>query len=321
MNISEIAKRAGVSSAAVSRFFNNGYLSDEKREAIQRIVEETGYRPSVQAQTLRTKRTKMIGVIVPKMVSDSVGSMVEGILGVLNKRKYHMLLAITEDSPEKELEYLSAFGEKQVDGVLMMGTVFTDAHKKALNEMKVPVVILAQKLEGHCCVYYDEYHALYEMTNRFLKMGRKNLVYMSAMHEDIAAGLNRYMGYRDAVIEAGYPELAEQYMVAGFDIHSGYEICRLLYQKYPEMDGLLCATDEMATGSIQYFKECRISVPEQILVAGVGDSAIARIANPSLLSIHLSYHTAGETATEMLLEMIHYGRKTEHELMLGYRIV
>ena len=72
MNIAEIAKRAGVSSAAVSRYFNNGYISEEKREQIRKVVEETGYRPSVQAQTLRTKKTKMIGMIVPKVASGSL---------------------------------------------------------------------------------------------------------------------------------------------------------------------------------------------------------------------------------------------------------
>ena len=72
MNISEIAKMAGVSSAAVSRYFNNGYISDEKKERIRKVVEETGYRPSVQAQTLRTKKTKMIGVILPKINSSSI---------------------------------------------------------------------------------------------------------------------------------------------------------------------------------------------------------------------------------------------------------
>ena len=73
MNVSDIAKLAGVSNSAVSRYFNNGYISQEKREAIRKVVEETGYRPSVQAQTLRTKKTNMIGVIVPKIASASIG--------------------------------------------------------------------------------------------------------------------------------------------------------------------------------------------------------------------------------------------------------
>lgn len=97
MNISEIAKLAGVSSAAVSRYFNNGYISEEKKEAIRKVVEQTGYRPSVQAQTLRTKKTKMIGVIVPKVASTSIGKIVEGILSVLNESGYQMLLAVTQN--------------------------------------------------------------------------------------------------------------------------------------------------------------------------------------------------------------------------------
>ena len=88
MNIAEIANLAGVSRAAVSRYFNNGYLSEEKRLAIRKAVEETGYRPSAQARTLRTKRTGMVGVILPKMVSPSVGRMVEGMLSVLDARGY-----------------------------------------------------------------------------------------------------------------------------------------------------------------------------------------------------------------------------------------
>ena len=102
MNIAEIAKLAGVSSAAVSRYFNNGHISVEKKEAIRKVVEETGYRPSVQAQTLRTKKTKMIGVIVPKVASASIGRIVEGILSILNESEYQTLLAVTQNDPKKE---------------------------------------------------------------------------------------------------------------------------------------------------------------------------------------------------------------------------
>ena len=103
MNIAEIAKLAGVSPAAVSRYFNNGYISDEKRKAIRRVVEQTGYRPSLQAQTLRTKRTKLIGVIVPRINSGAVGSIVAGVLSVLDAGGYQMLLADTQNAPEKEI--------------------------------------------------------------------------------------------------------------------------------------------------------------------------------------------------------------------------
>ena len=105
MNIAEIAKMAGVSSAAVSRYFNHGYISEQKRESIRKVVEKTGYRPSIQAQTLRTKKTNMIGVIVPKIASGSIGKVVEGILSELNRKGYQMLLAVAQNDPEMELKY------------------------------------------------------------------------------------------------------------------------------------------------------------------------------------------------------------------------
>ena len=79
MNIGDIAEMAGVSRAAVSRYLNNGYISAEKRERIRRVIEETGYQPSVMAQTLRTKKTKLIGVVLPRIHSDAIAGVVEGI--------------------------------------------------------------------------------------------------------------------------------------------------------------------------------------------------------------------------------------------------
>ena len=128
MNIGDIAKRAGVSRAAVSRYFNNGYISEEKKEAIRKVVEETGYRPSIQAQTLRTKKTRLVGVILPKIDSAAIGNVVAGILAVLNESGYQLLLADTQNNLKKELEYLNIFNEKQVDGVIFIATVFTQEH-------------------------------------------------------------------------------------------------------------------------------------------------------------------------------------------------
>ena len=175
MNIAEIAKRAGVSSAAVSRYFNNGYISEEKKERIRRVVEETGYRPSVQAQTLRTKKTKLVGVIVPKIASASIGRVVEGILSILNANGYQMLLAVTQNDPKKELEYLDTFRDKQVDGVVLVATVLTAEHKKTLKNMSVPTVVVGQQLSGCCCVYHDDYHASYDLSGMMLEKGRKKL--------------------------------------------------------------------------------------------------------------------------------------------------
>lgn len=321
MNIAEIAELAGVSKAAVSRYFNNGYISEEKRAAIRRVVEETGYRPSVQAQTLRTKKTKMIGVIVPKVASASIGRIVEGVLTILNENGYQALLAVTQNDPKKELEYLFAFHDKQVDGVILVATVLTAEHKRSLKTLSVPVVIVGQQLTGYCCVFHDDYHASYDLTKLLLEKGRKKLGYISAIRQDKAVGESRYRGFRDAVRDAGYEALGENYVVSSFSVASGYEKAGELLEQSGDLDGIVCATDTMAAGCIQYLREHGIKVPEQILVAGQGDSEMARVMKPPLLTVHYSYEESGELAVGMLLELLGKGEIAAKEIKLGYYLV
>lgn len=320
MNIAEIAKKAGVSSAAVSRYFNNGYISEEKREKIREVVEETGYRPSVQAQTLRTKKTKMIGVVVPKVASASIGRVVEGILSILNERGYQMLLAITQNDPKKELEYLDAFNDKQVDGVVLVATVLTAEHKRVLKNMPVPTVIVGQKLSGCCCIYHDDYHASYELTKLLMEKGRKKLGYIGATPQDKAVGEQRRKGYQAAVNDMGMGSLADNCVVAAFTVDSGYEKTGELLEKCGDLDGILCATDTMAAGAVKYLQEHGWDVPAQVLVAGQGDSDMARVIHPPLMTVHYSYEKSGEMAAMMLMEILHQGGTDLKEVKLGYYI-
>lgn len=323
MNIGKIAELAGVSRAAVSRYFNNGYISEEKKEAIRQVVEETGYRPSVQAQTLRTKRTKMIGVIVPKIASASIGRIVEGILSVINENGYQALLAVTQNEPKKELEYLDAFSEKQVDGVILLGTVFQAEHKRMLKNLSVPVVIVGQQMAGYNCVYHDDYHAFYDLTRLFLERGRTKLGYVGAIRQDVAVGAERYRAFCDAARDMGHADLKENFVTAAFSMRSGYEKTGELLRKCEELDGLICATDTMAAGAALYLREQGIRVPEQILLGGQGDAEMARVAIPSLITLHFSYEKSGEIAVQMLLEALAEKgtQQASKEMKLGYRIV
>ena len=127
MTIKEIAQLAGVSSAAVSRYLNGGYVSGEKKDKIRKVIEETGYQPSAQARILRTKRACLVGVVVPKINSESISRITAGIESVLSTRGYQMLLASTDNDPAKELTYLKLFESYPVDGIILIGTVIAEA--------------------------------------------------------------------------------------------------------------------------------------------------------------------------------------------------
>lgn len=320
MNINEIAKLAGVSRATVSRFLNDGYVSEDKKEKIRKVIGETGYKPSAQAQTLRTKKTNLIGVIIPKINSASISRMVAGISAVLSKAGYQLLLANTDNDEKEEVKYLRVLAENQVDGIILIGTVFTAAHKKVLKELAVPVVILGQSLAGYSCVYHDDYHAAYDLTSLLLAHG-KHPACIGVLERDEAAGKRRKEGFLDAVRDAGIGADRVPYAEGKFSMDSGYEQTKLLLSENPEIDSIFCATDSIATGGVTYLREIGRQVPEEIQIAGIGDSDTARVCVPRLTTVHYYYKTSGEEAARMLVNMLSAGDQIRREVKMGYEIV
>ena len=193
MNINEIAKLAGVSRATVSRYLNNGYVSEEKKKNISRVIEETGYQPSSQAQRLRTKKTKLVGVILPKIDSNTISREVAGISDILTKKGYQLILANTNNSVEEELKYLSLFRDNQVDGVIFIATILTKQHREMMKGFKVPIVLLGQQLDGYPCIFQDDYKAAVNLTEQMVKTGKK-FGYITVTDKDEAVGRQRKSG-------------------------------------------------------------------------------------------------------------------------------
>lgn len=320
MTINEIAKLAGVSRATVSRYLNQGYVSEEKRERIRQVIHRTGYQPSTQAQTLRTRKTKLIGVIIPKIDSYTVSRMVQGISPVLARSGYQLLLANTEEDEQEELKYLTLFRENHVDGVVLTGTIFTKKHLQVLKDYQVPVVILGQRLSGCSCVDQDDREAAKELAARLLA-GSRCLCYAGVTVKDEAVGKERREGFLAACREAGRPVGEGQTVEASFHVDSGREAAAELLSRYPEMDGLLCAADEIAVGAILYLKQQGKRVPEDIQVAGFGDTLMAQIVEPNLTTVHYHYRTSGEEAARLLVGLLEEETKVRRELKMGYEIM
>ena len=202
MNINEIAELAGVSRATVSRYLNDGYVSEEKRAAIRKVIEDTGYRPSQQARNLRSKVTKLVGVIIPEIESGSVSQMVSGISEVLSVKGYQLLLADTQNNTRAELKYLRIFEKNQVDGIIFMGTMLSREHLHLMEEVEVPIVVVAQEIQQYSCVFQDDYHAAYDAAKMLTDKG-SHIAYIGVTTKDKAAGKARKNGFLDAMADAG----------------------------------------------------------------------------------------------------------------------
>lgn len=321
MNIKDIADLAGVSRATVSRYLNNGYVSDEKKEKIKKIIEYTGYLPSASAKTLRSKKTNFIGVIIPKINSDSISRMVSGINQCLYESGYQLLLACTDNDEEKELGYLNLFKENHVDGIVLLGTIFTPNHMKALKNLSVPIVILSQYIQGYSCVYSDDYNATKNLTKKMSKTG-KIFGYLGVTEKDVAVGLHRKKGFIDALTELEIPISEKAFQECSFNIQSGYVSAAKLMKINPDIDSILCATDGIAIGAMKYLKENNFRIPEDVQIAGLGDSTISAVSEPSLTTVHFYYEEAGNEAARNLLDMIeNKDCPLKKELKLGFQIV
>ncbi len=324
MNINEIAKLAGVSRATVSRYLNNGYVSEDKKISIQKVIEETGYQPSASAQTLRSKKTHIIGVIIPKINSDSISRMVSGISRVLTENGYQLLLACTENREQKELEYLTIFRENHVDGILLLGTIFTADHMAMLEQLSVPIVILGQNLNGYSCVYHDDYSAAYELTRTLLPTA-SSVGYLSANPNDVSVGKNRCNGFSDATKEAHFPEQNIFTDTCAFSTESGYEHAKALLADHPEIDTLICATDSLAVGAMMAVREAGRAIPSEVQVAGLNDSTLSKVTTPTLTTVHFFYEEAGEEAATILLDSLKKKNPDSSEpgktLQLHYKLI
>ena len=321
MDINTIARMAGVSRATVSRYLNDGYVSAEKRQRIAQVIKETGYVPSQQAKTLRTGKTQLVGVVIPKINSGSVARMVAGMTEALNDGGYEVLLANTNNDERKELDYLRLFTKNnQVDGVILVGTVITSAHERLFRSLRIPLVLCAQHYEGIPCVYHDNRNAQRDVTEVVLEHS-SHPAYIGVMESDEAAGRERHQGFLDACAAHGIevPERAQ--LVSDFTLDSGYECCDRLLETYPEVDGIVCATDPIAVGAITCLREFGRRVPDDVRVSGVGDDEIGRICSPALTTVRHHYKTTGREAAKLMLEAMSEREDLRHGILMDYEVI
>lgn len=321
MTIKEIARLANVSSAAVSRYLNGGYISEEKRAQIKKVIEETGYHPSAQARTLRTKRASLIGVVVPKINSESISRVTEGIGNVLASRGYQMLLASTDNNAKKEIEYLHLFEKYPVDGIILIGTMITAEHRRFLKNAQVPVVVTGQYTKYANCIYHDDYGAGKAMGKLAASLSRRHVAYIGVTREDKAAGAAREDGFRAGLKSEGR-ELEDKYVrISAFRAESGYEAALTLLKEEDDIDVISCATDTIAAGAIRALRDRGISLAQGIAVTGFGDNQLLKAATGGIPTVHFGYKTSGIRSAELLLDVIERGEKIPIEMKLGFRLI
>ena len=300
MTIKDLAKLAGVSSAAVSRYFNGGPLSEEKREIIRKAIEQTGYQPDAAAQALRTRTTDFVGIIVPKLDSESVSRLTAGASEVLLSEGYLSIIAISQNDPKRELGLLSLMQKRAAAGVILMATAVTPQLEEAIRQIPIPVVVTGQRFHQIPCVFHDDFSAARDLARLVLQKGRTRPVWLGVTEQDVAVGVARKQGIQAALKEAGLSEELPG-TLCSFDVAGGRAGMERMLQTNPDLDAVLCATDRIAFGAMEVLKQAGKRIGEDVSVIGMGDSWACLHIDPHLTTAHFHYKTCGRTAARQLI--------------------
>lgn len=304
VTIKEIAERARVSRTTVSRVLNNsGYVSEEAKTRVMKIIEETGYVPSENAKSLRTKKTKVIGVILPKISTETSSRLVRGMDEVLAREGYQILLATSNLEPEKEIEYLKLLKGRHVDGIILSATNVNRALIEEIHRLKIPFITVGQYIQGLTNVIFDDYQASKDLVQLFIRRGHERIAFIGVSETDRAVGLERKKGYVDAMKENSLPIEGGWIQTGVFNTESGYEGMKaILENSAKKPTGVVAVTDRLAIGAMQYLKEAGLSIPDDMAIAGMGGSELSRYMAPPLTTIDFSFEDAGREAAGLLLE-------------------
>ena len=322
MTIKEVAELAEVSTAAVSRYFNGGSLSEEKRKRIKKVVEKNDYTPNAVAQTMRTGRSGQVGVIIPRIQSHSMSRVLTGLMEMLDERGKIVILGCTFGDRNEEVQFVESMQRGGMEGIILMGTSLTPRLRGAIADCRIPLVVTGQNFKNVPCVYHDDETALYDMAKRVLAK-RKRVVYIGVDEADTAVGKARKKGAQKAFREAGLDPAAMPYILSDFDVEGGYIAGLELLKEYPDADGVICATDHIAHGVIRALKDAGRKLPKDVSVTGVGDSWADLISDPTLTTVALYYEECGRVAGKLLLDLIDDPETTRavDRIKLGYEIV
>ncbi len=306
--IRDVARRAGVGTATVSRVFNNHpAVKPETRERVLRAAAELGYVPAASARALASGRTHTIGLLLSRsphhIATDAfLTRLVEELILALRAQHLRLLLDIVEEQ-ENQQAYLDLAQSKRIDGLILSGPRLNDPALHHLVESGFPTVVMGWvPNEAFYCVDIDNRAAARKAVAHLLSLGRRRIACITNAPPDYLAAQERLQGYRDALQAHGLPYQDALVRFGDFDIESGYlQMRSLLRELTPPPDAVFVASDVVAFGALAALREHGFRVPEDIALVSFDDVPLAQYVDPPLTTVHLPVDQLAQQAVAMLV--------------------
>lgn len=325
VSIKDVAKEAGVSIATVSRVLNDiDVVNEETKKKVQEAIKKLGYRPNIVARSLKTQKSRTIGIIIPDISNQFYPEIVRGAEDVANIYNYNIMLCNTDLDIDKEMEYLRVLREKMVDGVIYMSNSLEPVIIELIKNLELPVVLVetTDKANTFPSVTIDNDKAAFEATTYLINKGNKKIAYIGTHEDAVHASAFRFSGYKAALKEHNI-ELDEKLCYfGGLKADDGYEgINAIISNKDAKFDAVFCASDEIAMGAINALREKGMRVPEDVDIMGFNDIYSASIFYPKLTTVVQPMYDMGSVGMRMLIKVINGAELMEHHFVLDHQIV
>lgn len=321
-NIQEVAKRAGVSVATVSRVLNNhSSVTIKTRLKVENAIKELNYEPSMLGRNLRNSESRLLLVLLPSISNPFYTDIINGIQTTAIANKYNILLCETDSNPDRENIYFNMVKNKLADGVISMDP--TVNKQKLIELAENHSIILCSEYDEEGSIPYvtiDNELAAYHAVKHLLKLGNKRVALINS-DEKFLYARQRRNGYERALKEFHLPILEELiYHTTQLDFQDGIQAMRMLLQLEEKPTAVFAVSDTLAIGALKEIKASGLTIPEEIAVVGFDNISFSNMTNPTLTTIAQPMYKMGCTAATMLLKSIQNQKCDsmilEHELII-----
>jgi DNA-binding LacI/PurR family transcriptional regulator len=322
-----VAREAGVSRATVSRVVNGSpKVSADVRRSVERAVARLGYVPNPAARSLVTRRSDSIGVVITEPTSRLFNDpffprLLRGVSAELSARQLQLVLLMPEtDRDEERLERYLLSGH--VDGVILVSLHGADPLPGDLIARGIPVVIGGRPATGLAASYVDvdNRDGARGAVRHLVAAGRQRIATIAGP-QDMAAGIDRLEGYRDALVESGLARDPALEVRADFTYDGGAGAMRRLLDARPDLDAVFAASDLMAAGALSVLRAAGRAVPDDVAVVGYDDSPLAEATDPALTSVRQPIEEMGGELVRLLGEAIDRRVRTTRHVLLSTELV
>ena len=312
MTIKDIARKAGVSTATVSRVINGtGNVNEEMKARVQAVIADSGFKPTFSARSLKVNKTFTIGLIVSDISDRYYSLMTKAIANGLPSTDYSLVVCNTDNSPEREKWYFDFLSCKQTDGIILNTCGGMDQEICELSQ-DIPIVLVNRRIPDLAnpkaqldFVGSDDFDGAVTMTNILLKNGHKRIGIING-DVSVSSGQERLDGFYKAMSSAVIPpEQASLYVYNGkYDTDTGYSGIQQLLSRSPAPSAVLTMNDSITIGALHYCQEHNVVIPDQLSLFAYGHVDNSELFAVPPTCISLNPNTIGLRAVQCLFERI-----------------